>query len=81
MSDELPMSKKIVLLKQALDFCDYAEARGEQVGMTTPENPNPVHVKSPTFIQKGISDLDFDPYYFLGTGNTSPEGWALHGTR
>jgi hypothetical protein len=71
------LAKDIIRLKEAVDFCDSAEERGEQVGMRTSEDPEPVMVQAEFFIRKGIADLDFDPLYYLGTGNTSPEGWAL----
>jgi hypothetical protein len=62
------MSMRTVMrfLKNALNFADHAKDRGDS------------HIG----IFHGIHDLDFDPKYFLGAGQTSPEGWALqHGLR
>ena len=56
-------------LKNALNFADHAKDRGDS-HIGTGSDPD-------KWIFHGIHDLDFDPKYFLGTGQTSPEGWAL----
>lgn len=69
------MTMKTIMrfLYNSLTFADYAKSRGDsQSGTgTDPEK----------WIFQGIHDLDFDPKYFLGTGQTSPEGWAVHDLR
>lgn len=56
-------------LKQALDFAEYAGERERPFGINPAITPEIV-------LRKGIADLDFDPAYFLATGQTTPEEWA-----
>lgn len=56
-------------LKTSLEFADYAVKRGDSVKGTATDPEK--------WIRQGIQDLDFDPFFFLGTGKTSPEEWAI----
>jgi hypothetical protein len=69
MEDMKAMSTQMPELKRALEFFDYDAQRCAAVGAPPPQ-------RSEEVIRRGISDLDFDPVYFLATGVTSAEGWA-----
>jgi hypothetical protein len=62
--------KQIVSLAQVLNYLDYAPERQAKFGgFKPPVDPQKI-------LKHGIADLDFDPYFFLQTEQTSPEGWA-----
>jgi hypothetical protein len=66
-------------LAQALSMFDYAKGRESEALTEEAEKAAVVRsydAKIEQVIRKGIGDLDFDPAYFLGTEQTSPEGWA-----
>ena len=63
-------SEQIKNLAQALNFYDYKVPRDAAFGIESEVKPE--HV-----VRRGIADLDFDPYFLLGTGETSPDGWAV----
>jgi hypothetical protein len=58
------------VLKTGLEFSTTSRDRSIQNHDAPTENPD-------KWLRRGIQDLDFDPYYFLATGKTSPEGWAV----
>ena len=62
--------QQIKLLAQALDFYEYK--RNREAGFAE-INEDPTD----KILRMGIGDLDFDPDFFLGTGQESPEGWAV----
>lgn len=62
------MNKQIEKLAQALAFADYATERAKDFGGSV--------IDPGDIVKKGIGDLDFDPFYYLSTKQTSPEGWA-----
>ena len=64
MTTKTYMAKYMRLLKNCLEFAMQSRERGR------------LHDDPERWIRRGIADLDFDPYYFLATGETSPEGWA-----
>ena len=59
-------------LADALKFYDYARERD-----TTKTAGIDYDASLDKLFHQGIGDLDFDPYFFLGTEQTSPEGWAI----
>lgn len=63
----------IKALADALNFLDYAKEREAPFGGGPKLKPEYI-------VRKGIADLDFDPIYFLGTEQTSPEGWLVEKT-
>jgi hypothetical protein len=58
------MKINLRLCAKGIDFTTYQRERGEETA-----DPN-------VWLRRGIADLDFDPIYFLATGETSLEGWA-----
>lgn len=66
----MTQQQKMEKLAAGVAFFDYASQRANAAGL-------PSEGDSSGLIRQGIADLDFDPVYFLGTGETSPEGWAV----
>ena len=75
----MDMNKQILLLGDSIKFFEYAKQR--EVPVLPPdvqgETLRQFDAKIEKAIKTGISDLDFDPYFYLGTGQVSPEGWAI----
>jgi len=65
-----PIREQLSVLKHAIDLSDYQQTSRD------PSFSNGGMISLEKVLRRGISDLDFDPYYFLGTGNTSADGWA-----
>lgn len=62
---------QIAKMKDFLDYLDYAKEREKESGPVT------CNLTSEQIVKRGIADLDFDPYFFSVTGQTSPEGFAV----
>lgn len=62
MTIHIPQSEAIINLKKAVDRLEVDEANGKE----------PI-IPSAKVVLWGIDDLDFDGYYFLKTGITSPD--------
>ena len=60
-------SKKLNEVYNALDFATDCQQHANDS-----DKPN-----VDKWLRRGIADLDFDPFYFLASGETSPEGWAV----
>lgn len=69
-----PIREELVSLAGILNFLDYKAVREPGFVSDAPSSVlNPENV-----LKRGIADLDFDPMFFLGTEQTSPEGWAVN---
>lgn len=64
----MTLREKVSALGHCLIIRDLMLANNEEHRLTDD------HSK---LVVAGIKDLDFDPVYYLGTGNTSPEGLAV----
>ena len=58
------------LLKNNLNFATIERMVAKERNFQPSDDPE-------KWLRRGIQDLDFDPVYFLATGETSPEGWAV----
>ena len=68
-----PIREELTSLAGILEFLDYKAVR--EPGFVS-DSPTSV-VNPENVLKRGIADLDFDPMFLLGTGKTSPEGWAI----